>query len=86
MTPKDFEEIDREFDEKFGSKTGGAMPSGLETADNIKNFLHAKLSAAYEQGEGDILDELKENWGSAAGLVKWYEGKLKSLTPPQEHE
>ena len=40
----DIKKIVEEFEEKFGSKTGGAMPSGFDTAENIKSFLRSTLT------------------------------------------
>ena len=54
MTPKDFEEIDREFEEKFLSGFHWKTPEGQGGAKDfweksIKPLWHSKLSAAYEQ-------------------------------------
>lgn len=46
------EKILKEFEEKFGSSNGGAMPSGLNTEKNIKSF----LTKVYEQARQETLN------------------------------
>jgi hypothetical protein len=62
------------FEEEFGSKTGGAMPSGLDTASSIKSFLRQALLAHTK----DVLDmvELEESQDAMyeGGNEQWENG------------
>ena len=49
MTKSFTEKKLEEFDKKFGSSNDGAMPSGIETANKIKDFLSKSIEQAREE-------------------------------------
>jgi len=62
-------ENEKEFDENFGSKTGGNMPVGELTQEKIKSFIHSshlRLIEGFREMVRDIQAKHYLDWG-----VKW---------------
>lgn len=78
MSPKDTQEMNKRFDEKFDHIIPKILMEGKDALMEVKSFIQSETTIAYELGKKEMLEEvLKEidnlNYGTACDCYLCYE-------------
>ena len=72
-------ENEKEFDENFGSKTGGNMPVGELTQEKIKSFIHSSHLRLIEGFREMVREQHRKLLGSVEENDIWRSGYNRAI-------